>query len=151
MPVGSDVLDRRSTHGTGDPCETFDAAELLFAGRKDELVPVRTGGDPVADAVGVDGDLHWSVDFYTKHDAGKSRIGYEEIASSAENEERQTMFSSKMNAFQQCLLVSYVREEAGGPSDAQRRERGEGDIFLDVDGSTIHGLEGKSGRGSQPK
>ena len=92
LAVGADVLDGSAADIAGDSCETLDSGVSAIDGVEHEVVPVLARAHFEQDAVpfpvlvlrGLDSDAH--------HEAIKARVAYEQIASPAEDEEREVAF-----------------------------------------------------------
>ena len=84
-----------------------------------DAVDVRDAGDP-----------------NLQHQAGETRIRDNQIAASAENEQRQPPGASELDGFDHLGFGQRLDKKAGRPTDAKRRQGSQRNIFADQ-----HGVE----------
>jgi hypothetical protein len=126
LAVGSDVLDGRAADEAGDSGEAFDAGDAEHAGGADEVVPGDAGVDLDLRAVETGG----GADGGEEDEAGKALVGNDEVGAAADGEDGQTPLAGEVDGFEEFGFGGDAGEVAGGASDVEGGEGGEGDVFF---------------------
>ena len=130
LTVGTDVLDGRAADGAGDAGHALYAGEALLNGVLHEVVPGFAG----ADGEEILAEVVDSADFDLEDEAGKARIGYEEIAAAAEDEQRERVILRPSDGLRDVYRAVGFREETGRAADFEGGEGGQIDVFADFKG-----------------
>ncbi len=105
LPVGTNILHRRSADISGDPAEAFDTCKIVFDARSDKVVPILACAGPdgsyavrtvrfVRVCSGSLPELR-TVDADVDDDAVETFVGDQYIAPAAQNEDRKFAFLCK--------------------------------------------------------
>jgi len=126
LPIGADVLNGRTSDEAGDAGQALDSADSLLAGPEDEGVPVYAGVD--------DGETLFGADLVTDVDeedeAGEAFVGDDEVGAATKGEDWEALPVGEGDGLEEFGLCGDAGEEAGGASDAEGSERGQGDVFF---------------------
>ncbi len=141
LAVGADVLDGRGAGEAGDAGEALHAGEVEVAGVEDEGVPVEAGGGAEIDVAGEVAPLDGEGEGEVEDEAGKARVGDEQVGAAAERVEGEVVGFGEGYGFEEFGLGANLGEEARGATDAEGGEGGEGDVFLDLEVEAGHGFE----------
>lgn len=145
LAVGSDVLDGSTADGARDASEAFDTADSLLADCEDKGVPVGSGGNDVVDVLVGDERLNGLIDGDVEDEAIEAGIANEEIAAPAKDKDGKATLAGELHGFEKGGFGADFAEEAGRSADAEGSVGGEGDVLLDTDGGTVHGLRVQHG------
>jgi hypothetical protein len=140
LPVGTDVLDRAAANQAGNAGETFDSCDTSLRRQEYESVPIVSGRDAIGErrlcrtaiqiaAVHVKGMVNPGMD----NQAVEAAVADEEIAATTEDEDFEVVLARERNGFKEFGFRGDLAEMAGRAANAKGGERGERDLFLDVD------------------
>ena len=140
LSVGSDVLDGRAADQARDSSQTFDSADSLLADLEDKSVPFGSGGSGAVDGCASGCKCKGLVDNNADDQAIEALIADEEIAASTKDEYFEALLAGVLNRLEEIGLACDLAEEAGRTADVEGGVRGEGDLLLNMDGGSLHGL-----------
>ncbi len=142
LPVGSDVLYRGAADGAGNSGEAFDAADSAFADVEDKGIPFGSGADGVVDGRAVGGCRDGVVDCDVDDQAVEARIADEQVAATPKDKDFEVILAGIENGVKEFGFAGNLAEKASRAADAKGGVGGEGYLFPNADGGSLHGFEG---------
>ena len=120
MPIGSNILHRRSADRPGYPTQTLDPGKFPVNTRFHKPVPILacTGANDRLIA------LHLPFDAGNANpydQAWKPAVGNEQVGTTAENEDRKVSVYSKPNRFEYGIFDGSANKVAGGTTYTKSR------------------------------
>jgi hypothetical protein len=131
LPISTHVLHGRSADRAGDAGEALDSGAVRRDSVRYQAIPVFSGccRDDETVAFPVGGDAGKSD---AKHKTGKAAVGNEQVAATAQDEERDPTLSRKGNAGNDIVFALRLREPASGPADLERGVGGKRNLLKDL-------------------
>ncbi len=136
MPIGAYVLDGRSAGSAGNPREALHSGQSPFDRMGYHPVPIFSCIDGKSLIFGFD-----PAQSDPQHEAGEAGVGHQEVATAAEDEQRQLALRGKGNARNDVLFARRLCEPARRAADLEGRVGGEGNFLKE-----LHLHQGKSKR-----
>jgi hypothetical protein len=140
LPIGPDVLDGSTSYVSGNAGKTLDPGIAVIHRVKDDVVPILSRANFKENALPVPAFALRDGHTDAQDHSIKSRVAYQQVASSAKNKKREVSFLREAHCLRYLGFVFHFTEETRRATDPKRRVRGKRNKLLKLQRGTRHGL-----------